>query len=361
MAIYSFGVWSTSNLIAAPGSTPIATNQTNGNPQVGDTFTIGIQDAEDIVIDDAENDLFEDDLQSPQFLNQALTIGTNSYPVGTQVQNEFVLITDQLDENGDPIEIIVIRFDPPGGGGLSTTAYALTGPLPDGTTFTITGTRDRDLAPDAPPYPSFICFAAGTMIQTGQGEVAVEALGPGDRVVTLDHGLQAVRWAGQRRVVAKGAYAPIRIAPGILGNTRPLSVSPQHRLLITSSSVDLHFGTSNALVAALHLTSADGIDRVEGGQVTYVHLLFDRHEIIFADGIATESFHPGSVGLTTLDQASLEEIMGLFPDLQTSPAARITARPVLRRHEARLLLDDLQGLTYARAYADQTPKTDVSA
>lgn len=94
------------------------------------------------------------------------------------------------------------------------------------------------------------CFVAGAMIATPGGERPVETLRAGDRVITADHGAQALRWAGGRAVMARGAAAPVRFAPGVLGNDRPLLVSPQHRMLLSGWRVELMFGAGEVLAAA---------------------------------------------------------------------------------------------------------------
>jgi len=72
--------------------------------------------------------------------------------------------------------------------------------------------------------------------------------------------------------------------------------------------------------------------------VTYIHILFDDHEIIYAEGAASESFHPGEVGLTAVTEASREEIFAIFPELRALPRSfGPAARRSLKRHEALLL------------------------
>ncbi|NUB44461.1 Hint domain-containing protein [Fertoebacter nigrum] len=180
------------------------------------------------------------------------------------------------------------------------------------------------------------CFAAGTRIGTPQGEVAIEDLRAGDMVLTADGGPRVIRWAGARRVEARGALAPIRIAAGTLGNRRDLLVSPQHRLLLSGWRAELLFGADEVLVAACHLVDDRRIRPAPQDHITYHHLLFDRHEIIFAEGCAAESFFPGAVSLTHSDAATQAEILALFPELAEAPARfGPTARRVLRRAEAR--------------------------
>lgn len=181
------------------------------------------------------------------------------------------------------------------------------------------------------------CFVAGTRIATPAGDVEVEAICPGDLVLTRDHGAQVVRWAGQRQVCGLGQHAPIRFAPGVLGNRRELLVSPQHRMVVGGWRAELMFGQDEVLVAAAHLAGCDRIHRAPVGMVTYVHLMFDRHEIVFAEGAPSESFHPGEAILGS-DRDLRAELAGLFPDLDAPVMTGTTALPVVRGQAARLLV-----------------------
>lgn len=184
------------------------------------------------------------------------------------------------------------------------------------------------------------CFVAGTRIRTPDGEVAVETLAPGDLVLTQDDGPQPVRWIGRRTVAATGPMAPIRILGGTLGPHRTLLVSPQHRVLIRDSLAELLFGEGEVLVAAKDLVNDRTIRPVEGGDVTYVHFLFDRHQVVFSEGLPTESFLPGPQTTRLFEKDIVEEILTIFPELDPmtgagySPSARRTLKPF----EARVLL-----------------------
>ena len=73
--------------------------------------------------------------------------------------------------------------------------------------------------------------------------------------------------------------------------------------------------------------------------VTYIHMMLDRHEVIYADGAATESFHAGDVSISAISAQSREDMFSTFPELRANPNAYgKTARPCLKRHEAQLLL-----------------------
>ncbi len=186
-----------------------------------------------------------------------------------------------------------------------------------------------------------ICFARGAMIACPEGERSVESLKVGDMVQTLDHGPQPIRWIGKRTVAAIGAFAPIRFHAGAFGANRTLQVSPQHRVLLASPTLELLCGSSEGLAAAKHLLDHEGVTRCEGGEVEYFHLLFDAHEIIWANGVAAESLFLGDAALGALGAASLAEIYCLFPELTAKGGSDSqTARPVLREFEARLFIDD---------------------
>lgn len=181
------------------------------------------------------------------------------------------------------------------------------------------------------------CFTRGTRILTEAGEIPVEALRPGMMVMTADHGLQPVRWTGSYRTRARDRAAPVVFAPGALGNSRSLAVSPQHRMVLSGWRAEMLFGAHEVLVAAIDLVNdRDICRRADGSAVDYFHILFDRHEIVFAEGTRTESFHPGAGVLGELEERARAEILGFFPDLATTgygPPARLP----LRSFEARAL------------------------
>ncbi|MEI4472221.1 Hint domain-containing protein [Frigidibacter sp. MR17.24] len=185
-----------------------------------------------------------------------------------------------------------------------------------------------------------ICFTPGARILTAAGERPVESLRIGDEVVTRDHGLRPIRWIGRRTVPAEGRLAPVRIRAGTLpGLRRDLVVSPQHRMLHRGWRAELHFGASEVLAAARHMVDNRHVSIEEGGLVTYIHILFDGHQVIYAEGAATESFHPGAVGIGTLDAPAREELFAIFPELRADPNSYgRAARPLLKRAEAQLLM-----------------------
>ena len=191
------------------------------------------------------------------------------------------------------------------------------------------------------------CFTPGTLIATPRGEVAVELLKEGDQVITRDNGLQTIRWAGARTMTTEelseaGKLRPVLIRAGALGKGQPqrdMIVSPNHRVLVNSAQVELMFEEAEVLVAAKHLVGLEGIERLGNDEVTYIHIMFDQHEVVLSDGAWTESFQPGDMSLKGVGQEQRAEILAIFPELETRDGvdAYVAARRVLKKHEAALL------------------------
>lgn len=193
-----------------------------------------------------------------------------------------------------------------------------------------------------------ICFCAGTLIETDRGPVPVQALAVGDRVVTLDHGLQPILWIGQREVslaetVAHPETLPVRVAAGAMGAglpARDLWLSPQHRVLVRSAIAERMTGQTEALVAVKHLCALPGITQTASPRkVTYLHLRLARHEVVRAENLWAETLLVGPQALQALPPNARRELRRLFPGLVEGPqdAARgilsgRTARSFAERH-----------------------------
>ena len=191
-----------------------------------------------------------------------------------------------------------------------------------------------------------VCFAKGTFIATFRGAIRVEDLKPGDLVVTMDRGLQPLRWIGARRFdkqdfSKKPKLRPIRIrkgATGIAEQSGDLLLSPQHRVLVNSKVAQRMAGTSEVLVAAVQLLGMEGIEIAHDvEEVTYFHLLFDAHEIVFSNGVPSESLYLGAMARATLTQEALEEIQTIFPEVRTTEFTPQPCRPLMSGKRARTL------------------------
>lgn len=184
-----------------------------------------------------------------------------------------------------------------------------------------------------------ICFLPGTRIATPAGPRPVEALQPGDLVLTRDNGAQPLVWRGETRLSGAELYLhpqlrPVRIRAGSLPGGGPdgdLLVSPGHRLLC-------HAGEGEVLVAAADLEDGRRVRRdFSLTSVRYVHLMLEQHQILTANGIACESFHPGLADPQVLawHARSLEQAL---PGASRDPGRYgPTARRCLDGGEARIL------------------------
>lgn len=206
-------------------------------------------------------------------------------------------------------------------------------------------------APVGPEGAGVICFTPGTLIDTPDGRRPVEALRPGDRVQTRDDGAQEILWIGSRRMTGARLYAlphlrPVRIRSGALGIGRPegdLLVSPQHRMLIQGPAARALFNEPEILVQAIDLVNGASV-RIEQGlpEVTYIHLLFERHQVLCANGLDSESFHPAGTALEMVAEDQREGLLSIFPDLARDPLSYgALARRALLKAEAAILRHDL--------------------
>lgn len=192
------------------------------------------------------------------------------------------------------------------------------------------------------------CFASGTLIETKDGLIAVEAIEIGQKVMTRDNGYCMVRWVGRRDLTAADlaaapALMPVRIRRGALGNGFPaedMLVAQQQRMLLTGARTEQYFGETEVLVAAADLVGQPGITRADVADVSYIQIMFDAHEIILADGAWSESFQPDDLTLRALDSQQRAEIFTLFPELafQCGRDAYLSARLSLKPHEVDVLL-----------------------
>ena len=151
-------------------------------------------------------------------------------------------------------------------------------------------------------------------------------------------------------MMAMPQFRPILIKRGAFGlgvPARDIRVSQQHRFLVRAAAADMMFGAEEVLVPAKMLLDGDQVLWDAGNQgTTYIHLLFDRHEVLFAEGQPTESFQPGEASATAFDTATRDELLALFPQLVATAVENpgmVAARQTLKSGEAKLLRS-LRGL-----------------
>ncbi len=192
-----------------------------------------------------------------------------------------------------------------------------------------------------------ICFTSDALVMTDNGECRIGDLVIGDRVATRDNGMQPIRWIFRRKVTkeelrAHPSLCPVVFEADALGRGMPSRrsrVSPQHRILIETSRSELLFGEPLTLAPAKGLVTGYSIwQDFECEDVEYVHILFENHELIKADGLYSESFHPGAWSLQTLVEEARQELLALFPELAEAPEKYgKSCYPSLSVREAHLL------------------------
>jgi len=191
------------------------------------------------------------------------------------------------------------------------------------------------------------CFTPGTLIATPKGERPVERLGRGDKIITRDNGIQKIRWAGKKNLDPKTLILnphlnPILIRKGSLDNDLPetdLMVSPNHRMLVRRNKSAVYYEETEVFAAAKHLINNRSIFAVDRIQVSYLHFMFDTHQIVLANGSWTESFQPSDHTLKAVGNAQRTEILELFPELATTEGIKDfhSGRETLTKAQAREL------------------------
>jgi hypothetical protein len=329
---------------ASDFTTGIPAEASSGAAVGSPTFTLTLSPtATPIAVEISDNDGNLEETDTSQTLAADVTINGVTYTAGTPIVGAYSLTDSGSGEFVTGIHI---------GAGVTSLSYS--GPalgvmssqvLTPGATYTFDGENSTWTNPV--PYADFVaCFTKGTLIDTAAGPVAIEDLTVGDRVVTRDSGLAAIRWIGKRTVPATGKMAPVVFSKGAIGNDAELAVSPQHRMFLSGWRCELLFGSDEVLAPAVHLVNGETIWRREGGEVTNYHILFDRHEIVSAHGTQSESFHPTATNTGAFEEEARDELLTLFPELtdlveEYGP----TARPVLKGFETRVLEANLSLFT----------------
>lgn len=316
----------------------------NGDPLNGGPLTAGV--IETVIILDDDNFLQPNTQDTGnQYSINGVNFTSSAYPTfGSNSGVEIYAAT----VNGLPVTFGYLTAASDGVDDAVDRLVILSGTIsPGDAILNITQTSTNTSIPYA-SIPSIVCFTPGTIISTPTGPTLIENLHVGDLVITADNGLQAIRWIGTKRVsgarlMAHPHLRPVRIKAHAFGHNRPeqdLLVSPQHRMFLKSNQAQLMFGEAEILMTAKSLVNDKTI--IVDYQLThvdYIHILFDRHELVQANGSWSESFHPGAVGLDAIEENARTELFNIFPELQSDPHSfGPSARQSVNEHEAKILL-----------------------
>ena len=333
---------------------------------IGESFTFN--GGSSVLLDINDDDAFFEDgyveTGAPQTLAQDVVINGTTYTAGSVVENEFSM----LDASGN--EIFVVRI---GGVNVGFSYPAGMDPIA-GDTFVGVDGRDGSatdssdgISGSTEPYVGVICFTPGALIQTPRGPQPVETLRVGDLVRTVDNGDQAIRWISRRRVEFNDGVEnakPVQIKADAFADgipKRDIIVSPQHRFLFREHGTRQ---SDEVFVAAKALTVLRGVRVMKGKRVVeYIHFALSRHEIVLAEGAATESCYLGPVMLQDFAPSQRRRIKAIFPQIEFDPCRGYgpTARPELRVNRARNMLKSGR-LSYGMAQCDTlaTPRAAVA-
>lgn len=308
---------------------PLSTSSTTG---ASGSFSVGAG-ATPITITVTDDDVeFDDAYIDPgasQILEQDVTVNGQTYLAS---DNPVVELEYSVDVSSGET-FLVVRID-----GVNVGMAGEVLPQA-GASYTITGADDGQDT----PYGQLACFTAGTRVFTQTGPRAVETLVPGDLVMTRDSGIQVLRWLGRRRVSLAEMrkdpdLRPVRITAGALDNEGDVVVSPQHRILVQDWRTQLYFAMSEALVAAKALVNGDTVTQaMPDAPVEYVHLAFDRHELLCTEGMWSESFDVWAQTSNMGDSEVRRELLKIFPELADGECRNPSPYQVLRMRQARIL------------------------
>jgi Ca2+-binding RTX toxin-like protein len=291
------------------------------------------------ITEDANNDGQIDDAELSGLINVQIALPGGAFagdllkitnPDGTTT--DVVLTVEQINAGE-----VLVEFYAPAAGQTITVSADVTSEV--GTSGT--GTDAASMV---------VCFVRGTLIATADGDIPVEDLKVGDLVETLDHGPQPLRWVGQRHLDAReltdnANLRPIRIRKNVVCAEKgvgDLVVSPQHRILVASKVAQRMFGNTEVLVPAKQLLAIEGVEIADDLEdVTYFHILFDQHEIVYANGVPSESLYLGHMALRSLTPAGREEIHALFPEVASPTFMPTLCRPIVPNKRARQLAQRL--------------------
>ena len=235
------------------------------------------------------------------------TLTNDHVPAGIRVT-----ITGKLTfmtQKGATVEALLLGFSD---GPFRRALYPL-GPIEPGIDYALIA---ADGPPDTLPQNRLggMSFGRGTRITMADGsQRPVEHLTVGDRVLTRDRGMQPIRWLGTRTVQAAGAFAPVVISPGAMGNAEAIVIGQRHRMLISDWRAEVMVGSKDVLVQAKDLLKDEEVYLRSGGFAEYTQIVFDRHEVIYAEGVATESLALSRDALAALPADAMSEILSILP------------------------------------------------
>ncbi len=292
-------------------------------------------------------------LQDAPYLGQIVAFAGNFAPGGWALTDGQLL---SINQNQALFSLMGTQY---GGDGRQTfalpnlmdrTIVGSDSSLPVGTAF---GANNETI--DASEMPQAPCYCAGTLILTDRGEVPVETLAIGDKVMTADGAARLIRWIGRRSYsgrFARGNHVlPICIKAGALEEGLPrrdLWISPNHAMFLRGALIE-----AQDLVNGVSIVQATNVDRVD-----YFHIELETHDIIVAEGAFSESFvDDDSRGMFH----NAHEFQTLYPNERPRPDPYCAPRVAFgdQVEAARRQIARRAGIPYSRLAAESRPRALV--
>ncbi|WP_082029866.1 Hint domain-containing protein [Ruegeria sp. ANG-S4] len=356
MADYSIFVLGESQLTISVAQGLDGLNQGTGIHLIGETITIDSRTATEVFITDAGSDTSFADNDGNQLLDGDQTIDGTLFTDGTTVEAEYgITLTDGTNtwqavafnvNNSSPAYATVEGIAFIGGPG---------GFPPSGVPLTVVSTQEGPSF-ESSDYASPICFCRGTLVETAKGQVPIETLQAGDEIWTKDDGYLPVRWVGSQDVIASASFKPVELPQGRLGGTQKLSVSQQHKILVSHPAAELLFGAKEVFVPAISFVDAGLAKLSDVKSAQYYHVLLDQHSIIRANGIESESMF-----LQNQRPEGNPDAL-FFPDVHRfADRPMMVARLTLKRREAVTLLLEILRIDPDSTLIHTLPQTERGA
>lgn len=316
-------------------------NQGNGSHLDGRTITLESNSWEAITVFDTDSNFQDSD--NSQRLSGDQTFDGTPYTNNSRVESEYRLTLQ--DPDGNTYTVMGFNINEGGVSYATVEGLAFVGGVggfpPINVPLTVIGTQEGP----SDPYASLatpLCFTTGCRIATPRGQTPIEDLAVNDLVWTMDNGAQPIKWIGRSHLPPtvlhqQPAFRPIQIKADAFGAgcpERDIHLSPQHRVLVTGWQAELLFGEPEILVPITKLRNDTTIRPVNSDTgVTYYHLLFERHQIVWSDGMRTESYLPTAASPDTV----YTETVSLFPDIGDHATTTVAARHCVSDKRTRLI------------------------
>jgi len=205
------------------------------------------------------------------------------------------------------------------------------------------GAWDRRSLADTPEIETAVQrLPRCTILRGSRGPIAIEALIPGDRLMTHSGGSVQIDWIGARSY-PDGAERPMfyRVAANAFGANGPetdVILGAQAHILIDSPRCRPLVGANIAFAPLAAFEDGHSVRAiVPPGEVTVYGIACTAQEAVLAEGLPIETYHPARTTARSLNRTVLEDMARLFPQLSDTGGFGAPRTPYLTMSEAQSL------------------------